>query len=304
MTDHVRIASTTKAFEGAVVLRLVDAGVLSLDDTIAQRLPGLPAAWGPITMRQLLQHRSGLPNYTASAGLLELLTKRPRAYVTPRELVGFVTATPLAFAPGSRYAYSNTDNLLAGLVVEAVTRSSFEGQLGLQVLQPLRLRSTSLPSTFLMPTPYVHGYDAESGGGYEDVSEAVSMASVWAAGGIVSTPFDLNAFIRAYAGPRLLSPGARRQQLRFLPGVSEPPGPGMTDAGLAVFRYRTRCGTVYGHTGNFPGYTEFIAATADGRRSIVVSANEQLDTAPGAHPAVFAYLRRAFDAGVCSALAR
>lgn len=76
--------------------------MLSLDDTVAQRLPGLPAAWGAITMRQLLQHRSGLPNYTASPGLLELFTKRPRAHVTPRELVGFVTGTPLTFVPGSR----------------------------------------------------------------------------------------------------------------------------------------------------------------------------------------------------------
>ncbi len=277
---------------------------MSLDDSVAQRLPDLPAAWGPITVRQLLQHRSGLPNYTASRGLAELLTKRPRAYVTPRELVGFVTATRLEFAPGSRYEYSNTDNLVAGLMVEAATRSPFEAALGTQVLQPLRLRRTSLPSTFLMPTPYVHGYDAQPRGRYEDVSEALSMASVWAAGGIVSTPSELNVFVRAYAGPRLLGTAIRNQQRRFVPGASEPPGPGTTDAGLAIFRYRTRCGTVYGHTGNFPGYTQFIAATANGRRSIVISANEQLNSAAGAHPAVFRYLRRAFEAGVCAALTR
>ncbi len=304
VTDHVRIASTTKAFEGAVVLRLVEAGRLSLEDTVAQRVPDLPPSWGPITMRELLQHRSGLPNYTASRGLTDLLTKTPRAYVTPRELVGFVTATPLEFAPGSRYEYSNTDNLVAGLMVEAATRSPFEAQLGAQVLQPLRLRRTSLPSTFLMPTPYVHGYDAQPRERYEDVSEALSMASVWAAGGMVSTPSELNAFVRAYAGRRLLGSAIRNQQRRFVPGASEPPGPGTTAAGLAIFRYRTRCGTVYGHTGNFPGYTQFIAATANGRRSIVISANEQLNAAPGSHPAVFRYLRRTFEAGVCAALAR
>ena len=70
------------------------------------------------------------------------------------------------------------------------------------------------------------------------------MASVWAAGGIVSTPSDLNAFIRAYAGPRLLRRGARSQQLPFVAGSSQPPGPGANDAGLAIFRYRTRCGKV------------------------------------------------------------
>ena len=299
----MRIASTTKAFEGAVVLRLVEAGRLSLDDTIAQRLSGLPPEWGPITVRQLLQHRSGLPNYTESRGLAELLTRRPRAYVTPRELVDFVTATPLQFARGTRYAYSNTDNLVAGLMVESVTRSPFEAQLGTEVLGPLRLPRTSLPSTFLLPTPYVHGYEPLTARRYDDVSEALSMASVWAAGGMVSSPADLNAFVRAYAGPRLVSAAIRAQQLSFVPGSSEPPGPGTTAAGLAIFRYRTRCGTIYGHTGNFPGYTQFIAATRDGRRSIVVSANEQLSTAATAHPAVFRYLRMAFEAGACSALA-
>jgi D-alanyl-D-alanine carboxypeptidase len=302
--DHMRIASTTKAFEGAVVLALVQAGRLSLDDTIAQRLSDLPPAWGAITMRELLQHRSGLPNYTESRGLTDLLSHRPRAYVTPRELVGFVAATPLQFAPGSRYAYSNTDNLVAGLIVESVTRSPFEAQLGAEVLGPLRLRRTSLPSTFLLPTPYVHGYEPLTARRYEDVSEALSMASVWAAGGMVSSPADLNTFVRAYAGPRLVGAATRTQQLSFVPGSSDPPGPGTTGAGLAIFRYRTRCGTVYGHTGNFPGYTQFMAATGDGRRSLVVSANEQLSPAASAHPAVFRYLRSAFEAAVCSALAR
>ena len=302
--DHMRIASTTKAFEGAVVLRLAQAGRLSLDDTIAQRLPHLPAAWGAITVRQLLQHRSGLPNYSATRGLGELLSRRPRAYVTPEQLVDFVAGLPLEFTPGSRYAYSNTDNLVAGLMVEAATQSPFEAQLATHVLGPLRLRATSLPSTFLMPVPFVHGYDALTVRRYEDVSEALSMSAVWAAGGIVSTPRDLSAFVRAYAGPRLLGTSMRKQQLRFVRGSSEPPGPGSNEAGLAVFRYRTRCGTVYGHTGNFPGYTQFIAATPDGRRSVVISANEQLNTAAGSRPQVFRYLRTAFEAGVCAALAR
>ena len=85
---------------------------------------------------------------------------------------------------------------------------------------------------------------------------------------------------------------------------SSPPGPGKNSAGLALFRYQTKCGTVYGHTGNFPGYTQFIASSSDGRRSIVVSANEQLDLGPLAHPAVFRYMRAAFEAGACAALAR
>jgi D-alanyl-D-alanine carboxypeptidase len=114
----------------------------------------------------------------------------------------------------------------------------------------------------------------------------------------------VNRFARAYAGPRLVSASMRAQQRRWVRGSSEPIGPGENSAGLGLFRYRTRCGTVRGHTGNFPGYTQFFAATADGSRSVVVSANEQLDRASASNPEVFPYLRRTFEAGVCSALAR
>ena len=81
------------------------------------------------------------------------------------------------------------------------------------------------------------------------------MSVVWASGAMVSTPFELNRFIRAYASGRLFGAATHSQQLRFVPGSSEPPGPGTNAAGLGIFRYRTRCGTVFGHTGNFPGYT-------------------------------------------------
>ena len=92
------------------------------------------------------------------------------------------------------------------------------------------------------------------------------------------------------------------RQFTFRPGQSQPPGPGRNTAGLAVFRYRTRCGTVYGHTGNTAGYTQFMAATKDGRRSVVVSANQQLSL--DVNPERSAALRKVFRAAVCVALKR
>jgi len=89
-------------------------------------------------------------------------------------------------------------------------------------------------------------------------------------------------------------------QLRFRPGESEPPGPGVNGAGLAIFRYKTSCGTVYGHTGNFLGYTAFIATSADGRRSVTIQVSTQL--APGSgDKRAYQALRRAFALGVCAA---
>jgi D-alanyl-D-alanine carboxypeptidase len=118
--DPLRTASTAKAFSGAVALQLVDDGSLSLDSTIGEVLPDQPAAWAAVTLRQLLQHASGVlttksPAWQAQAGT------NPQATVTPEFLLGLVANKPLEFTPGSRYEYSNSDNLIIGPMAEAVT---------------------------------------------------------------------------------------------------------------------------------------------------------------------------------------
>ena len=299
--DHMRIASVSKAYSGAVALALVSRGVLALDDTIGERLPNLPAAWAQVTLRQLLNHTSGLPDYTATMALQARLQADPHGFLSPPELIEFVATQPLAFPPGSAYAYSNTDNIVIALMAQAATGRTYERLLQDHVFGRLGLTRTSLPSGFRLPRPFVHGYDGQPP---EDASTVLSMSGVWASGGIVSTPFELNRFIRAYAGGRLFGAGARSQQLRFVPGGSEPPGPGTNAAGLGIFRYRSRCGTVFGHTGNFPGYTQFAAATRNGRRSATVSVNEQLNRPVTGPQVVFRALRRVDALAVCAALAR
>ena len=302
--DYMRVASTSKAFSGAVALSLVSRGALELDDTIGERLPDLPPAWSAVTLRQLLSHTSGLPNYTTNMGFLAHLRSDPHGFLSPRQLIDFVADDRLAFPPGSAYAYSNTDNIVIALMAEAATGRSYDRLLRNRVYRRLGLTRTSLPTGFVLPRPFVHGYDIPSSQPPEDLSTVLSMSGVWASGAIVSTPFELNRFMRAYAGGRLFGAGPRSQQLRFVPGASEPPGPGTNASGLGIFRYRTRCGTVYGHTGHFPGYTQFAAATRSGRRSATVSVNEQLappDTGP---QVVFRALRRVDALAVCAALAR
>jgi D-alanyl-D-alanine carboxypeptidase len=276
--------------------------VLSLDDTIGQRLPYLPAAWANVTLREALNHTSGLPSFTDSHKYLAALQASPAHGPSPRQLVAFVEKDPLLFRPGTRYRYSNTDNVIAGLMVEQATGRSYEYELQRRVLRPLHLRRTTLPRTVAMPRPLLHGYQFTHSGRREDISTEISPAWTWAAGGIVSTPAELNRFARAYASGRLFSRAVHRAQLLTVRGNSEPPGPGVNSSGLGIFRYRTRCGTVYGHTGNFPGYTQFFAATLDGRRSVTVSVNLQLR--PDVQPRVFNLLLRADTLGVCAALAR
>ena len=117
---------------------------------------------------------------------------------------------------------------------------------------------------------------------------------------MLSTPAELNTFMRAYVRGTLTDAATRTRQFHFVPGSSGPPGPGTNAAGLAIFRYRTGCGTVYGHTGNFPGYTIFAAATSDGSRSVTVIVNEQLNDNPVTP--VFTQLRHVDGLGVCTAL--
>ena len=296
-----RIASVAKAFSGAVALRLVERGKLALDDTIAERLPSLPAAWGSVTLGEALQHTAGLPDYIESARFERFAGRHPRRYVGPLTLIGYVADEPLDFAPGSRYHYSDTDNIVAALFAEAASGLSYDRLLNKLVVDPLALRRTSLPLGFRMPTPFVHGYDTNERGRAEDVSEILNPNFAWASGGMVSSPLDLTRFVRAYAGGELVSGPTRAAQLQFVPGTSGPPGPGTNASGLGIYRYRTRCGVVYGHTGNVAGYTAFIAASRNGRRSATVQVSTQLSAL--VRPRLFRVLRRAESLAVCAALA-
>ena len=303
--DRMRIASAAKAFSGAAALSLVSKGALSLNDTIKERLPDQPDAWSEVTLRQLLNHTSGLPDFSQSPrfrdALLANLTKAP----PPEKLLSFVKNKKLRFEPGSKYQYSNSDNIAVALMVEEATGRTYEGQLQEQVYGPLGLRKTTLPRGANLGKPYIHGYDNDpSAQPPEDYSKLVAAGWSWASGGIVSTPADLNDFIRGYVRGELFDLRTRAQQRRvFKGGGSEPPGPGQNSAGLAIFRYETKCGTVWGHTGNTSGYTQFMAASPNGRRSVTVSVNTQLTPENGA-PGVFDALRRAEGRAVCAALAR
>jgi D-alanyl-D-alanine carboxypeptidase len=298
---HMRIASVAKAFNGAVALALVSEGKLSLDDTIGERLPGVVPLAENVTLRQALQHTAGLPDYIRDDEFLAVLQADPAQYLTPLQLVEYVADTPLTHAPGSEYEYSDTDNVIVGLMAEAATGLSYNELLERYVYDPAKLRRTSLPDTIAMPTPFLHGYDVLENEPPFDTSELINPALAWASGGIVSTPIDLGRFFSAYVGGELFGRKARRAQNNFVIGSSDPPGPGRNRATLGLFRYVTRCGTVYGHTGSFPGYRLFAASTANGKRSVVFSVNSQIVPGQGSEE-VSDLIRHAQEDAVCHAL--
>jgi D-alanyl-D-alanine carboxypeptidase len=178
-------------------------------------------------------------------------------------LLTFIENKRLKFKPGSRYEYSNSDNIAVALMVEAATGRTYEDQLQEQVYGPLGLKQTFLPSGTDLGRPYMHGYDNEPAPpSPEDLSKL--LAASWASGDVVSTPADLNSFVRGYVKKELFDRATRVRQRQVIEaGRSEPPGPGANSAGLVIFRYETRCGTVWGCTGNTPGYTQFMAASPE-----------------------------------------
>ena len=204
------------------------------------------------------------------------------------------------FPPGTRYEYSNTDNIVVGLIAEQVTGQSYGDLLSALVFAPAELTQTTFPTRRIsLPKPYIHGYAVTPGQPPQDLTTFLSPSGAWASGAIVSTPADLGAFIRAYLGRKFFGAAQQREQLRFVRGSSSPPGPGTNSAGLAIFRYRTRCGTVYGHTGNFPGYVQWAAATADGTRSVTTSLN-----IPAPTGALLKQLRSVQASAVCALLGK
>ncbi|HXR61140.1 MAG TPA: serine hydrolase domain-containing protein [Solirubrobacterales bacterium] len=294
-----RIASVAKGFNAYVGVKLAAQEKLSLETTLRDSIPGTLPAAEAVTLSQLLKHTSGLADYIRDQAFVDQLLAKPSRYFSPIQLIGFVRGKPLEFPPGTRYHYSDTDNIAAALIEEAASGSSYEQLLAKLVFGPLGMRDSSLPRTVKMPPPFLHGYDVEPGKKPEDVSELLNPAGAWASGGIVSTPIDLGRFARSYV-PTILGATSGLSGA-FRSGSSSPPGPGKNSAGPGIFRYRTGCGTVYGHTGSFPGYRILVAASANGRRSVVFVANAQIVPGQGSPKAAKA-ITQVQARAICRAL--
>jgi D-alanyl-D-alanine carboxypeptidase len=299
-TDHIRVASVAKAYSGATALSLVADHVLSLSDTIGKWLPTLPEQWHPVTLAELLQHTSGIRDF-GTKEFVAALQKDLQNPPSPETLLSYARPADLIFTPGSDYHYSNSDNIIVGLMIQAASGQSYESELQSRVLDPLKLAQTSLPRGSAVPAPFISGYDLDPPNAPVDATRFFAAGWSWASGGVIATPQDLTSFIRAYASGATTTKAVHKAQFTFRPGSSEPPGPGTkSSAGLAVFRYETSCGTVFGHTGNTVGYTNFAAASANGTRSVTVQINAQIT--PKVNEAAWPALHRIYELAVCAAL--
>lgn len=261
--DPIRIASITKSMVAAVVLQLVAEGTLELDTRIDEVLPGLLPK--PVTIRQLLDHTSGLPNYLDALvppDAQGLLDAAATAYTDDR-LLQTALAEPWPLEPGAEFDYSNTNYIVLGMVVDELDGVSIAESLRQRIFEPLSLDSTSYPTEPQMPAGALHGYILEADN-YVDITEF--DPSVWSASAaVISTVGDINTFFRALYDETLL-PRALVEQMQAL----TPSGYGL---GLLVGGDACNPGAaelVYGQRGNGFGYRTLSFSSPDGQRQVTL----------------------------------
>ncbi|MFE2066671.1 serine hydrolase domain-containing protein [Streptomyces sp. NPDC059467] len=282
-SDHYRVGSITKTFVATVLLQLEAEGRLSLDDTVDRWLPGVVTGNGNdgrrITVRQLLNHTSGIFNYTADDDfgrtyfLADGFLKHRYDTMTPAALVAIAMKHKPAFAPGTSWAYSNTNYVLAGMVIKAVTGRSYAEEITNRLIRPLHLTGTSLPGTRpAVPGPSSRAYsklaETTTGPTYDVTTLNPSLAS--SAGEMISTSADLTRFYEALLRGSLLPP----HQLKEMKTTTPVPGAPNSAYGLGLIDQTLSCGRhVWGHDGGIHGSTSTAATTADGRHALALNFN-------------------------------
>ncbi len=271
--DRTRVASITKTMVSVVALQLVQEGRWTLETRVGDVLPGLLPGHDAVTVRQLLAHTSGAPDYLVlllaevdSLTALQRVVSQPR---TDRQLVGLANQLPWLFEPGTQWSYSNTNYVVVGMMIERLTGRPMADLLRARVFKPAKMNATELPSTPRIKGAHLTEYAVM---GPQRVSLAGFQPSIFsAAGGVVSNASDLNRFQQALQGGRLLRPDllAAMRTPTDLPGDTQ-------GYGLGVYPMPDLCqapgsSAMWGHDGASFGTFSFSLGSTDGTRSIALS---------------------------------
>lgn len=297
--DHVRIGSNTKTMTGTLILKLAEEGKIGLDDPISKYRKGVPNG-DRITISQLLRMRSGLPNYTEPLAFNIALDRYPQRVWTPEELLAGPLSRQPDFAPDEKYAYSNTNTALLGVLAEQLTGRTLPDLFRDRLFAPLGLTHTALPplDSAALPEPHPRGYKFASN---VEALKPLTPARVaamragqlppkdwtdanpswaWAAGSAHSTAGEMATWVEALVKGRLLGAEMQRRRLASLRSTN-PADPAAVQYGWSI----AKMGPVLGHTGELPGYNTFMGHDPVTGTTIVTWTN--LNEAPdGTLPAV------------------
>ena len=269
MDGEVRVGSNTKTFVAVVVMQMVQEGKVGLDEPIETYLPGLIRGEGidgsKITVRQLLQHTSGLPDFDETLfGTTDVFQYRYH-YVTPRDVLDSALSKQAQFEPGTQWKYTNTNYIVLGMLIERVSQRPVGEQIDERIVKKLGLSHTYFPAPGEEKIRGTHprGYHLNGEGKLEDITE-MDPAWGWAAGAMVSTPSELNTFFQAVLDGRLLTQSSIDEMKNGAVDASSYLGSG-TVYGLGLIGRSLSCGgTAWGHGGTIPGYQTDNAVGPDG----------------------------------------
>ncbi|UZJ32445.1 serine hydrolase domain-containing protein [Streptomyces endophytica] len=274
--DTFRIGSITKVFVATVVLQLAAEGRVAVESPIQRQLPGLlPAGFPPITVLQLLNHTSGLPDEKGAPDLStpEAVARHRYDRWTPRQIVALVPPGPMKFTPGRKQEYRGINYVLLALLIERLTGRPYGEVVADRILRPLGLCHTRVPGNDpRIHGPHVHGYLKMTDGTLLDITD-FDQSDAWGEGEMISTTGDLDRFLTALFSGELLPPRELDrmftlppEEVRMLDGT-----PARYAAGLQTVTVNGI--TFWGKTGERFGYASAMVATRDQQRRVVLSFN-------------------------------
>ncbi|MEI4623771.1 beta-lactamase family protein [Bacillus pfraonensis] len=266
-----RIGSVTKTFIATVLLQLAGEKRLNLDDSIEKWLPGVIQGNGydskQITIRQILNHTSGIADYIKSKDFDIIDTKKS---YTAEELVKMGISLPPDFAPGKGWSYSNTGYVLLGILIEKVTGNSYAEEVENRIIEPLELSNTFLPgnSSVIPGTKHARGYEEYDGASeLKDVTYSYPGSSD---GDMISTADDLNKFFSYLLSGKLLKEQQLKQMLTTVPTGIE----GMDGYGLGIYEIKLpNHVSIWGHAGGVPGFSTLAGGTLGGKHTLAINLN-------------------------------
>jgi len=287
-TDQMPAGSVGKTFAAATALQLIKEGKIGLDDKIEKYLgheqwfPRLPNA-KDITVRQLMNHTSGLVRYEFKEQFTKDLTANPDKVWKPAELVAYLLDEKAPFEAGKGWDYSDTNYIVLGMIIERVTGRKFYDEANRRLLKPLKLSDT-IPQDGPRLKGVVQGYAGPNNpfGGTDAMlvngKFSVNPQFEWTGGGYVSTAHDLARWAKMFYEGKAFSPDLLPQ---VVDGVSAPMLGRESKYGLGAIIRKTPAGTSYGHSGFFPGYMTDMMYYPEQKIAVAVQVNTSVGRSLG-----------------------
>ena len=271
VTDLFKIGSLTKTFTSTILLQMVDDGLISLNDTIAKYIPGIPNG-DIMTIRQLLAMQSGLFEVNNDSIVRSVFINEPDHQFSTSELLDAIKRHPATFKPGENTEYCNSNYIIAGILIEQLSGKSFEECLEERIVQPLALTNTSFLDSRWMPEgkPYTSGYTLDSNYDYQDITERYNLSLAYSAGAMLSDMDNVKKWVTNFTSGTLISPSMLAEMESYHPIFDN-----SAEYGLGLMRFG---GNFLGHTGDVPGCHSIMAQDKERDITIIIFIN--CDTYP------------------------